>query len=134
MRASCATSSRTGRSCTRSRESPFHSAQLFCPAAASSAGAAGPPEHRGGGQLTVICLIPADGRKPPQANETETLQRIWDEVPGGFLDLREGELRAQGDEFPEPEEEAAAEEGEKGALMSAEDMEALRTTVCSNLK
>lgn len=76
----------------------------------------------------------ADNRKPPQANDTETLQRIWDEVPGGFLDLTEDGLRAEGDEFPEPEEEFKAEEGEKGGLMSAEDMEALRTEVCSNLK
>lgn len=85
-------------------------------------------------QLASKVSEQADSRKPPQANETEILQRIWDEVPGGFLDLREGELREQGDEFPEPEEEEKHEEGEKGGLMSAEDMEALRTTVCSNLK
>lgn len=58
-------------------------------------------------------------------------------MPGGFLDLREGALRAHGaagDAFPEPEAASEAEAGEKGALMSADDMEALRTTVCSNLK
>lgn len=76
-----------------------------------------------------------DGRKPPKVKHGEELNRIWNEYPGGMMDLSEAKL-AEMDELEAPSEDKDEDvsEREKGQLLSPDEMEALRSEVCNNLK
>lgn len=78
--------------------------------------------------------------KPPGAEFAEEVERLWTEYPEGLLDLTEDLLES----LP-PDDEAVPnsglegaegdkEAGDPGQIMTAEDMEALRSEVFLQLK
>lgn len=82
----------------------------------------------------------ADSRKPAGAEFADEVERLWTEYPDGLLDITEGQLEAlpaEDEAVKKPRDEVVDKEEEErdpGRLMTAEEMEALRSEVFLQLK
>jgi hypothetical protein len=96
---------------------------------------------------TLVYAIPyvrgkggADSRKPAGAEFADEVERLWTEYPDGLLDITEDQLEAlpaDNEAVKKPEDEGVDKEEEErdpGRLMTAEEMEALRSEVFLQLK
>jgi hypothetical protein len=78
--------------------------------------------------------------KPPAADFSEQVARLWTEYPEGLLDITEDQLSSLiADDVAVPKPDADVVQGERAAgyptqLMTAEEMEALRSEVFLQLK
>ena len=86
--------------------------------------------------LIIQCV--AVPRPTPDVKLTETLGRIWNEYPGGMLDIKEEDIasRPPDDLAVEPTSKQDDEDVQGGmdGMMSLEDMEKLREEVLFQLK
>lgn len=77
-------------------------------------------------------------RRDPESRLTEMLGRIWQEYPGGMLDITEEELERrevdENDTEDHTEKPSIDKQDDKGMIMSFEDMTQMRETILAQLK